>query len=1016
MDLAVIGVVIDPTGAESGSARARAAATAMQQNFVSVTQNINASNTSLTQSHANVGASMTRLGGQADDLVRRLAQLALSAAGVKNALDLVGTSVAAASQYEQMTFRITTLTGSLAAARGEMDLFQQFANRTQFKLPDVTQAAAYAHLFDPSIQGAQAMQRELTILADAASTAQQPIGQVAFLYERLKSEVAEGGQIGQASRGLEHMGVLTTAVVTQLRNADKWGLDAGQKIAILEAGMQRTSGATERAQNLFETQKTTLADTWQQVERTFGTPIIDSLKPSLANFTTVLHDDILPLSKSVGDEIGHWIDRLNGAQRAGQFSLGATGVAGNILGSLASVGADSNPLGMGGALAKAVGDAGDYTRESAKAFYALVVEGGERAGALLQASGAYLFERARNLLADAHVPGISASTPHDFGELNDLYLKNIRYHDGTTDTTYSDQITRADAAGRKFWDDLTKLGDGLNSLGGTVKKFDATFQEGFERGMGRGLNINGYTGGYGAGAGGPLDGYTRGERSYVFGLNMDGGVDRTDEGRMSFYNAHHGAYNGTDLLNPNLLGAAVGPDQASALTGISDGVRAQTALLGKYLEIQYGTQSTLVQIVDKAPNGHQGIELTPAAHRAVGDAQGDAAIAYRLPSDQRLGELLKAQYQVAGEVRQAGTVSPLEMAMEHTGALKFTPDNGAVKTYLDTLTQLQYGLERVDSNTGKTMISTREYTERLFDAQDKLAKNVSTYGALEQALREGQSRIVDTGDAFLSLAQKINQASVEQAKYNQDHAQMQRLVNLGVATPGQAIGFGASSWAHGQGTQDEQLAKLTGGSLDALTNDTANLFDTMESGSARGAAAFKTFASSLLGDIGKLIIRMELLALVQKAVGFIGGLGGGDGLTSYGASQGFTGGTASLGAAVGHSGAMIGGMATGFRAVDPSLFYGAPRHHGGGMLGYDEVPFIGLRGERVLNRQETAAYNGGGGGGSVNYSPTWNVGTDQSTGKPALDPAAIKRVDDRTRAMIREELINANRYRGINNP
>ena len=49
---------------------------------------------------------------------------------------------------------------------------------------------------------------------------------------------------------------------------------------------------------------------------------------------------------------------------------------------------------------------------------------------------------------------------------------------------------------------------------------------------------------------------TRVMRATWFGRNPDGSVDTTDEGRMSYYNAHHGAW-GADLLDKNLTGVAV---------------------------------------------------------------------------------------------------------------------------------------------------------------------------------------------------------------------------------------------------------------------------------------------------------------------------------------------------------------------------------------------------------------------------------------------------------------------------
>jgi len=71
----------------------------------------------------------------------------------------------------------------------------------------------------------------------------------------------------------------------------------------------------------------------------------------------------------------------------------------------------------------------------------------------------------------------------------------------------------------------------------------------------------------------------------------------------------------------------------------------------------------------------------------------------------------------------------------------------------------------------------------------------------------------------------------------------------------------------------------------------------------------------------------------------------------------------SVTAAVSHTGGMV-GISGYTRSVPAMAFAGAPRMHAGGMAGLrpDEVPTILQRGERVLNRRETAQYSAGGAG------------------------------------------------------
>lgn len=91
--------------------------------------------------------------------------------------------------------------------------------------------------------------------------------------------------------------------------------------------------------------------------------------------------------------------------------------------------------------------------------------------------------------------------------------------------------------------------------------------------------------------------------------------------------------------------------------------------------------------------------------------------------------------------------------------------------------------------------------------------------------------------------------------------------------------------------------------------------------------------------------------------GFLGGLFGGGG--------GFDGSSLpGLDLPIGHSGQVIGQPGP-TKRVPALTIASLPRYHAGGMLGADEVPFIGLKGERVLNREETRNYNARQGGAPV---------------------------------------------------
>ncbi|MGY6570121.1 MAG: phage tail tape measure C-terminal domain-containing protein [Salinarimonas sp.] len=131
-----------------------------------------------------------------------------------------------------------------------------------------------------------------------------------------------------------------------------------------------------------------------------------------------------------------------------------------------------------------------------------------------------------------------------------------------------------------------------------------------------------------------------------------------------------------------------------------------------------------------------------------------------------------------------------------------------------------------------------------------------------------------------------------------------------------------------------------------------------------GKFDFKALADSILADITRIALRSAVLGPLANALGGIGGgmgggMGGGGGI--FGSLFGGGGGILS---GIFHAGGIVGAPAP--QRLVPALAYaGAPRLHGGGMVGGmvrgmaglrpDEVPAILQRGEMVLSRSQIAA-------------------------------------------------------------
>ncbi|MBN8978010.1 MAG: phage tail length tape measure family protein [Rhizobiales bacterium] len=154
----------------------------------------------------------------------------------------------------------------------------------------------------------------------------------------------------------------------------------------------------------------------------------------------------------------------------------------------------------------------------------------------------------------------------------------------------------------------------------------------------------------------------------------------------------------------------------------------------------------------------------------------------------------------------------------------------------------------------------------------------------------------------------------------------------------------------------------------------ADVADGTKSVGQGAADMWKSFSRAIQEMIIKLYIVIPLMRSLQAASGMVGGfLGLGWSGVSAAQSMSATGFSTMTTGGLFHSGGLVGNPATS-RSVDPAVFHGAPRYHGGGIAGLmpDEVPAILQRGERVIPRGQSA-------GGNVSITINGAPGTPKIT-------------------------------------
>lgn len=169
----------------------------------------------------------------------------------------------------------------------------------------------------------------------------------------------------------------------------------------------------------------------------------------------------------------------------------------------------------------------------------------------------------------------------------------------------------------------------------------------------------------------------------------------------------------------------------------------------------------------------------------------------------------------------------------------------------------------------------------------------------------------------------------------------------------------------------------------------SNAFSAFAEAIANGENSVEAFFSALrqgiaefLIDIGKAIVKQALFNMLTGGKDSGGGIGGAiaGAITSvFGAK---------------HSGGMV-GATTQTRRVNPMVFAGAQRYHGGGIvtdgLRQGEVPIVALEGEEVLTENDPRHSANGGGGKAVNLKVV-NAFNPEEVLEAALSSVAGERI------------------------
>lgn len=220
-------------------------------------------------------------------------------------------------------------------------------------------------------------------------------------------------------------------------------------------------------------------------------------------------------------------------------------------------------------------------------------------------------------------------------------------------------------------------------------------------------------------------------------------------------------------------------------------------------------------------------------------------------------------------------------------------------------------------------------------------------GGLLDGLLGGQD--ADRAEAAKRLQQIIKDTRTAQEQYNESLKELQGL--RAYATTAQEIE-----------AIDRAIRRLeeSKGSINGLGNDVKTFEDVVKSAQKNGIEALQDSVTEFartgklsfqsFADFGQAVLADLVSAIFSfrsESGGIFSGINGQS--IGGGSNSGFFSGLQSLASDLFHTGGVIGkDAAYSSRVVNPRIFKGAKKFHGGGMIGGDEKPIIAKTGETVL--------------------------------------------------------------------
>lgn len=189
--------------------------------------------------------------------------------------------------FETQTMQFKTLVGNIDEARKHMADLKTLGDTPPFSLDEFARASRQMMVMTDGILG---YKDSLKLVGDAAAATGNDLESISHAVGRLYAFIRDGEPIGRAANELRNMGILTPAVVTELKNMQEAGASSVEIWAKVEEALSRYNGAMEETEKTGNGLMGAISSRWDNIVRQFGDAFKDTAEGGMKDMLEAMEN------------------------------------------------------------------------------------------------------------------------------------------------------------------------------------------------------------------------------------------------------------------------------------------------------------------------------------------------------------------------------------------------------------------------------------------------------------------------------------------------------------------------------------------------------------------------------------------------------------------------------------------------------------------------------------------------------------------------------------------------------